>query len=157
MADVDDSSRPRQEELWEAHARELVRYATLLVGPADAPDVVAIAFSKLTASSRLDLSNPRAYLFRVATNVAFDQLRSAKRRQRRDLAAALPESVAQLDSHVDVRRAVARLSVGERAVVYFAYWEDLDTATIAALLQINPGTVRRRLERARFQLRRILE
>lgn len=33
-----------QESLWRAHAGELIRYATLLVGPSEPSDVVSAAF-----------------------------------------------------------------------------------------------------------------
>ncbi|MFT3851604.1 MAG: RNA polymerase sigma factor [Ilumatobacteraceae bacterium] len=150
-----DSAGVTELELWETHAAELVRYATLLVGPADASDVVSVAFGKLRATAQQVL-HPRRFLLRVVTNVALDQLRSAKRRQRRDLLAALPPLVAEHESHVDIRRAVADLEVDERAVVYFTYWEDLDPVAIAELLGVNPGTVRRRLVRARTRLRKVL-
>jgi hypothetical protein len=38
------STASEREQLWRAHAGELIRYATLLVGPDDAADVVAAAF-----------------------------------------------------------------------------------------------------------------
>ena len=49
---------------------------------------------------------------------------------------------------------IARLDVRERAVVYLTYWDELSTTEIGALLDVHPGTVRRLLARARFQLRK---
>ena len=141
--------------LWKAHAIGLARYATLLVGPNDAPDVVSAAFVKVTAGAR-PISNARAYLFRAVTNCALDQQRSKRRRQARDLNAVLPALGRQPDSDLDVRRAVAALSVRQRAVVYFTYWEDLDESHIADVLGISSGSVRRHLARARTHLRKAL-
>lgn len=141
--------------LWNTHAVELVRYATLLVGPTDAPDVVSAAFEKVTAGAR-PTSNARAYLFRAVTNCALDQQRSKRRRRARDLHAVLPTLGRQPDSDVDVRRAVAALSVRQRAAVYFTYWEDLDESHIAEVLGISSGSVRRHLARARAHLRKVL-
>ena len=155
MTGIGDSSSV---DLWQTHATELVRYATLLVGPSEAADVVSFAFSKLLASpDRTDVDNARAFLFRIVTNTALDQLRSDKRRQRRDLFAVVPEQTNQHAALIDIRRAVAGLGLPERVVVYFTYWEDLDASAIAAMLGINVGSVRRRLARARFQLRKVLE
>jgi RNA polymerase sigma factor (sigma-70 family) len=152
---------PPHVELWSQHAADLTRYATLLVGPHDAHDIVSIAFHRVTC--RLDeaqsIPNVRAYLMRSVTNAATDQHRSQRRRQQRDLRAAAgsPNSTVEASgTELDIRRAVAQLSVQQRAVVYFTYWEDLDSREVARLLDIAPATVRRHLVRARFQLRKEL-
>lgn len=148
-------------ELWRQHAPDLTRYATLLVGPHDAHDIVSIAFHRV--AQRLDdgqsIPNVRAYLMRSVTNAATDQHRSQRRRQERDLRAAASSPTSTIEAsgtELDIRRAVAELSVQQRAVVYFTYWEDLDSRDIARLLDIAPATVRRHLSRARFQLRKEL-
>lgn len=148
-------------ELWRQHAADLTRYATLLVGPNDAHDIVSIAFHRVT--HQLDVGEPvrnvRAYLMRSVTNAAFDQHRSQRRRQDRDLRAAASSPSATYEASatdLDIRRAVAELSVQQRAVVYFTYWEDLDSREVARLLDIAPATVRRHLSRARMVLRKEL-
>ena len=135
--------------------RELVRYATLLVGPADASDIVSIAFMR--AGDHLEaVQHVRAYMFRAVSTVAFDQRRSARRRQARDLAALLPGVVAMSSEDPDLRAAIARLSVQQRAVVFFTYWHDHSAEQISELLGIAPPTVRRHLARARDHLRKAL-
>lgn len=143
------------EALWRAYSTELVRYATLLVGPSDSADVVATAFVSVTLSAAAP-ANPRAYLYRAVTNCAVDQHRSRRRRQARDLHAVLPSLGGQPDADLDVRRAVATLSVRQHAVVYFTYWQDLDEQHIADVLGISSGSVRRHLARARAHLRKAL-
>jgi RNA polymerase sigma factor (sigma-70 family) len=142
-------------ELWRAHAEELVRYATLLVGPADAADVVSIAYLK-AADKLAAVEDTRSYLFRAVTNTAIDQARSTRRRQVRDLLAVLPAATSDPTSDPDVRRAVASLSVQQRAVVYFTFWHDLTSDEVADVLGIAPTTVRRHLARARVHLRKAL-
>ena len=134
-----------------------MRFATVLVGPGDAHDVTVEAF--LRAAPTLDrdtVANPRAYLMRAVVNHANDLHRSRERRWRRDLAAVGPSSTVGPDTFVDVRRAVSSLSLAQRSVIYFAYWEDLSERDIATLLQVSPGTVRRHLTRARTHLRKAL-
>ena len=150
------STTSEREQLWRAHAGELIRYATLLVGPNDAADVVSAAFLQ-TAATRTDVANARAYLFRTVTNRAIDRQRSALRRQARDLHAVLPTVARTDDTDLDIRRAVARLSVQQRAVVYFTYWEDLTDDAVGELLGISPGSVRQHLGRARLRLRKVLQ
>lgn len=154
-------SENRHADLWSEHVADLTRFATVIVGPHDAHDVVSIAFHRVT--HRLDdgheINNLRAYLMRTITNIAADQHRSRQRQQARDLRAAvgrpntIPEPTAP---DVDLRRAVADLSVQQRAAIYFTYWEDLDSRQVAQLLDIAPATVRRHLARARHQLRKEL-
>lgn len=148
-------------DLWSEHAADLTRYVTLLVGPNDAQDIVSVAFHRVT--KQLDegrsVQHVRAYLMRSVTNAAIDQHRSQQRRRERDLRAAAGSSTsvdAASGTELDIRRAVADLSVQQRAVVYFTYWEDLDSRQIAHVLDISPATVRRHLSRARSQLRKEL-
>lgn len=75
----------------------------------------------------------------------------------RDLAAVGPASTDGPDTFIDVRRAVSSLSLAQRTVIYFVYWEDLTEREIATLLQVAPGTVRRHLVRARIHLRKALK
>lgn len=144
------------EDLWRAHAGELLRYATALVGPHDAEDVVSVAFGRVMA--RIDavgVVEPRAYLFRAVTNEAHDQRRRRTRQWRRDLM-AIPMPVASDDPLVEVRDAVASLSVRQRAVVFLMYWHDMTERDVAGLLDISPGAVRRHIVRAREHLRKVL-
>lgn len=144
-------------ELWRAHADELLRFATVLAGPHDAYDIVADAFLRAAPfATQPSVSNPRAYLFRAVANQACDERRRRQRRWQRDLAAVGPAVTAAPDDHSDVRRAVAALSVEQRAVVYLAYWADMTVRAIAEVLDVSPGTVHRTLERARATLRRSL-
>lgn len=145
-------------EVYRRHADELVRYATALVGPADAPDVVVdavVAAFRSPAWSKVD--NQRAYLYRAVLNRSLSVRRSDARRVARELRVAGSEPVAAGESSLDAQRALAGLSPQQRAVVYLTYWEDLTPAQIAALLEVSEGTVRKQLARAREQLRRILQ
>ena len=156
---------PDRERLWLTHARDLTQFASLLVGPHDAHDVVSIAFHRVMTA--IDgghaPANVRGYLMRTIANVATDQRRSARRRQARDLHAVAraadrgePSGPERSALGVDLRRAVADLSVQQRVVVYFTYWEDLDSRQVADLLGIAPATVRRHHARARLHLRKEL-
>ncbi len=157
MFEIDDPMTTEVDALWREHVDELLRFATVLVGPSDAPDIVTDSFLRSAASILSgEVDNSRAYLYRAVTNRTHDLRRSRERRWARDLAAIGPPSTTAHDSFVDVRRAVAKLSVQQRAVVYFAYWEDLPERAISEVLQIAPGSVRRHLSRARHHLRKAL-
>ena len=156
--DIDRSSSTGIDQLWRKHAADLMRFATVLVGPGDAHDIAVEAFLRASTIATGDtVANPRAYLMRAVANHANDLRRSRERRWRRDLNAVGPSSTASPDTFLDVRRAVGSLSLAQRTVVYFVYWEDLSERDIAALLQVAPGTVRRHLVRARIHLRKALQ
>lgn len=145
------------DQLWRAHAADLMRFATVLVGPGDAHDITVEAF--LRAAPKLEhnpIGSERAYLMRAVANHAHDLHRSRERRWRRDLAAIGPTSTVGPDTFLDVRRAISSLSLAQRTVIYFVYWEDLSERDIAALLDVSHGTVRRHLTRARTHLRKAL-
>ena len=156
VIEIDDSAGLDEDAAWRAHSSDLIRYATLLVGPIDAADIVSVAFMRVAASP-VKIRKPRAYLMRAVSNAAIDQYRSRQRQQVRDLHAVIATTTIHgREADVDVRRAIAALSVQQRVVVYFTYWEDLDTNQIAELLGITPASVRRHLARARFRLRKVL-
>ena len=158
MIDIERYPSTGADQLWRAHAADLMRFATVLVGPVDAHDITVEAF--LRAAPRVDgetATSSRAYLMRAVANHANDLRRSRERRWRRDLAAVGPASTVGPDTFLDVRRAVSSLSLAQRTVIYFVYWEDLTEREIATLLQVTPGTVRRHLVRARINLRKALK
>jgi DNA-directed RNA polymerase specialized sigma24 family protein len=104
--------------LWRAHATELVRYASLLVGPVDAQDVVSTAFVNVLGGKGRQPDNIRAYLFRAVTNAAIDGQRSSSRRLARDdRHAVLPDRVvaARPAETRDVQRNCARPSSVRRS------------------------------------------
>lgn len=144
--------------IYRRHADELVRYATALVGPDDAADVVSDGVLAAFASPGwATVINPRAYLFRSVYHRALSVKRSSARRARREAAFASPESREPSPSSIDAHRALSHLSPQQRAVVYFTYWDDLLPSQIAELLGVSEGTVRKQLARARDHLRRLLD
>lgn len=149
----------RDTELYRRHADELIRYATVLVGPSDAPDVVTDAvLAAFGTRGWATVEQPRAYLFRSVLNTATSWKRSAGRRARREVVVAMrPASAAPPpEGEIDAHRALAHLSPQQRAIVYLAYWDDLTPAQIAVTLGLSEGAVRKQLARARAHLRTVL-
>ena len=144
----------RDAEIWEKHAAELTRFATTLVGPSRAEDVVADGvLSAMTAPAWPSVTEPRAYLFRAVHNQAKMLHRSQGRRASREFASVQSTS-AQPERWIEVRDAVSRLTVRERAVLYLAYWLDLPVPEIAATLGISRRTTMRALDSARSALQK---
>lgn len=146
------------EELYVRLAPELIRFATSLVGPSDAEDLLATAVTKAISSSRWSrVENRRAYLYRMLVNEAHKSRRTASRRQRRELRVVdrdVIETERGLDP--DVLRSLKRLSVRQRAVVYLTYWADLAPHQVADILDTSLRTVERELTNARTRLEQLL-
>ena len=141
------------EEAYRLYARELTEYATTLVGPFDAADVVTDACLKAFASKGWPgVLNRRAYLYRTVLTVANDHHRSTLSRRLREMKVAERPSVMPVEVDLDVLRAVERLSVQQRSVVYLTYWADLTPDDVAAQMGVSTGTVKRHLARARKRL-----
>lgn len=156
-ADHEMHELPSDADVYDALAPELIRFATALVGPFDAPDVLSSAFVKVLATPKWpEIRDRRAYLYRAVFNAG----RTHQRRvgQRADRESRTPAGVhwdlPNLDP--DVRAAVLRLSVRQRAVIVLTYWFDLDAVSVAQRLGISEGSVRRHLARARARLREVL-
>jgi RNA polymerase sigma factor (sigma-70 family) len=141
------------EQVYRSYAVELTRYATGLVGPFDAADVVTDACLKAFSARKWpEVSNRRAYLYRAVLNVANDHHRSTLSRRLREMKTASPESAPANDVDFDVLAAVERLSVQQRAAVLLTYWADLPVETVADRMGISTGAVKRHLARARRHL-----
>ncbi len=147
-----------EEEIYRKYADDLVRFATGLVGPFDAPDVVTDACLRAFRTSGWDqVANHRAYLYRTVLNQARSQHRSTLRRRLREMRAATPDIAVSAEVDVDVLAAVDKLSVQQRASVVLTYWEDLTPAEVATRLGISEGSVKRHLARARARLKELLQ
>lgn len=146
-------------EIYAKHAEELVRFATVLVGPDGAADVVsASVITAFRAPAWPNVRNPRAYLYRAVLNESRMTARREARRVRYEQRAALRDITdAPPTPRPEVVVAVAALSPRQRAVVYLTYWEDRDPGSVAALLGVSEGAVRRHLARARKTLRKVLD
>jgi len=145
-------------EVYRRLAPELIRFATGLVGGADAGDVLSSAVTKALASpSWSTVTNRRAYLHRAVFNEAHTWLRRAAQRGVREARASVADRWELPPLRPDVREAVGKLSVRQRAVIVLTYWADLDPPTVAERLGISEGSVRRHLARARAHLREVLD
>lgn len=145
-------------ELYEKYSGELVKFATGLVGPDDAADVVAETFVKvLTSRSWPDVDEQRAYLYRAVLNEVRMRYRSTMRRRAREMRAAVSEASFDPEVRPEVLEAMSVLSTRQRAVVVLTYWEDLTPGEVARRLGVSEGTVRRHLARGRSKLREVLD
>jgi RNA polymerase sigma-70 factor (ECF subfamily) len=144
--------------LYEAYRTELVRFASVLVGPDDAADVVSDAMVSLLRNGQLrDAGCPSALMHRAVLAKARSMQRSFFRRRAREQRFVERWVEEQPGFRPDVVEAVIGLSPQERACVYLTYWGDLTSPMVAEQLGIGEGTVKRYLARARAKLREVLD
>lgn len=140
------------------HATELIRYATVLVGPSAAEDLVADAvIAAFSSPAWTTVEHPRAYLYRAVLNAAHHTHRSHARRVVRERRAATAESVEPTLGDPTVVAALQQLTPRQRAVVFFTYWQDRPSAEIADDLGTDQRTVQRDLLAARTRLAQLLQ
>jgi RNA polymerase sigma-70 factor (ECF subfamily) len=146
----------RLEEHYAKFGDALVRFASTIVGPSDAEDVVSrvmVSMLQSRAPAPVDLG---AYIYRSVANAARQHWRSMDRRSQRE---ALSRPLERYEHHEfipEVLAALAALSPQQRAAVHLTYWEDLTPPAVADRLGVSDGTVRRQLARARHKLAEVL-
>jgi RNA polymerase sigma factor (sigma-70 family) len=157
--------------IFDRHAPYVHRYLARRLGREAADDLVAetflVAFGK---RKRYDQSrtDSRPWLYGIATNLVSQHRRDEARQLRLrnaigpepDVASHAERVVAQVAAQAMgqlLGTALAELSTGDRDVLLLVAWEGLTYDQVATALDIPVGTVRSRLNRARKQVREVLE
>lgn len=157
--------REEFQSLYDRHGREVwaVAYARRL-DPDSATDVVQETFLRFwnRAEAGEDIQNPRAWLLRVARNLAEDYAKSAFRRngtQPPELMNGVRsgdsgplDRMARDESFAQVRAVLDELAPTDRDVLTLRYALDYDAPRIAETLGIAVTAVHMRLSRARQRL-----
>lgn len=153
------------EEIYDRHSREVwaLVYARWLNADI-ALDIMQEAFLRLWKQWQdgSEIVNPRAWILRVARNLAEDHAKSAFRRngtqppqtmngvQGHDL---LPlDGMARDETFGQLRKELEHLPPADREILTLRYALDYDTNKIAEMLDINATAVHMRLSRARQRL-----
>ena len=147
--------------LLQVHYEELTGYLTRRLGsPGAARDVVHDTYLRLQGLETVpDLSNPRAYLFRVADNIALDRLRADGRRDKRFVASELGEDrdsgepsaedvLAQRQRVRLLAEVIDELPPRQREVFLMHKFDGLSHAEIAEKLGISRSMVEKHVMRA---------
>jgi RNA polymerase sigma-70 factor (ECF subfamily) len=151
------------EALYEAHQAPLLAYLTRLVTDRTlAEDLCQETFLKALRhwEQRGQIANITAWLYRIATNTAYDHLRRRKRISFSSLAQAAPAlhddgmMESRLHEQEPVRRTLAQLTPGARNLLLCIH-AGHSTHEIAAALDCSSAAVRLRVFRARERFRKI--
>jgi RNA polymerase sigma factor (sigma-70 family) len=146
----------------ERHYDDLLRFLTRRMGDGqDAADVAQDTYLRLVASQEEapKIRDPRAYVFRVAGNLAIDRLRSAKRAAANlsragdgdSVADRAPSPEAALQARERLQlldRALGQLSSNARRALLLSRVDGLTHARIAALLGVSESMVAKYIAQA---------
>ncbi|MEW6172678.1 MAG: sigma-70 family RNA polymerase sigma factor [Bacillota bacterium] len=122
-------------------------------------DVAQEAFLKLYYHPPARDDNVPAWLFRVAVNLAYNQIRAEERRRRREqgaceqTAGTWEDEVLRREEIAYVRETLARMAPRDRFCLLLRF-EGYGYSEIASVLQVEPGSVGTLLARARERFRR---
>ncbi len=157
------------EEIYRTHAGRLFSVACRLLGnPTDAEDLVQEIF--MAAHRKLDTFRGEAalgtWLYRLATNLCLDHLRSRSGRSSQ-LTDSIDDEQGLFDSStsglaeqtvskMDLERALAKLPDGCRAAFVLHDIEGLEHREVADVLGIAEGTSKSQVHKARTKLRALL-
>ena len=136
-------------------AQSLAAYLRRSLPADDVDDAVLEAYLRLlrTPHATLPMDERRAYLYRIAANLVNDSWRARKKAPVTDAEPdALPGHAANPATSVDVTRAMGRLRIQERTMLWLAYVEQASHREIASALSIKEASVRVLLSRARQKL-----
>ena len=168
--DRSDKQRAEFDRLFTAYSAPIYNYVLRMTGDADrAADIAQDTFIK--AYRKLDTlaeaTSARAWLYRIATNTAFDEMRRRRNTVRMDdqetgpleQAADGPGPETQvLSGLLDERigRALLRLRPNHRQCLVLSDVEDMSAQQIGEVMEMTSGAVRVLLCRARGEMRRLL-
>lgn len=148
------------EKLIRKYYPEILRYCFLhLSDRTYAEDMTQETFVRFFTS--LERYQPRGqvknYLYTIAANLCRDYYKKIRELPVEELPEQLTEPIPRAEEKLDVSAALGRLPMELQQVVILYFFRDFSQKEIAGILKISPTLVRRRLERAKEQLRVFLE
>ena len=147
------------EALFAANHHRLFKYFCKAAGSAEmARDLTQEVFlrvsrTRVPSATEAEL---RAWLFRIARNLALDHHRQHRRHPEPTVLAWEPSRAASQDVNLAVNEALASLPTLDRDVFLMREVAGLAYEEIAGACELSPDAVRSRIHRARLQLRQQL-
>jgi RNA polymerase sigma-70 factor (ECF subfamily) len=155
------------ETLFHAYQQPITAYLDHLTGDTEqaedlAQDAFLRAYRALLRGEHVE--HPKAWLYRIATNVANDRWRRARLLRWlplldnvREPGLCVPDHTEGAAEQLAVQSALARLQPGYRVPLVLHLCEGLSIAEISEVLGIRQGAVKMRLSRAREQFRQAFQ
>jgi RNA polymerase sigma-70 factor, ECF subfamily len=158
---VTNPSSDDDQQVFNDHRNLLFSVAYRILGAAaDAEDVVQDAWIKWSAADRTQVADPKAYLARIASNLAVGRLRSTRHQRETYVGPWLPEPILTSGDAADAAMDAESVSMAmlvvletlsplERAVFVLREVFDFSHAEIATAVERSEASVRQAAHRAR--------
>jgi RNA polymerase sigma factor (sigma-70 family) len=141
--------------VYRAERSAVLRHLVYLTGDRQtAEDLTQETFGRFHATAE-EPANVRAWLLKVASNLAYNHFRGESRRVERE-ARVVPPVSADLDDVLDVRRALEMLEARDRAALLLRH-SGFSYAEIAEAIGLAPSSVGTTLARAQRKFREAYE
>ncbi len=124
---------------------------------AEAEDLLQDTFIKVMKAADKDIRNWKSYLITIARNTVYDHWRKRKNKLSLDLFDKLKTKNKDIELKLDIEKGIKNLSPKLKEVIILREINQLDYKEIADILEIEKGTVKSRLSRAREELKNFLE
>jgi len=124
---------------------------------AEAEDLLQDTFIKVMKAKNKDIRNWKSYLITIARNTVYDHWRKRKNKLSLDLFDKLKTKNKDIELKLDIEKGIKNLSPKLKEVIILREINQLDYKEIADILEIEKGTVKSRLSRAREELKNFLE
>lgn len=141
------------------------RFVRSLISGPDLDDAVQEVFARLAVRARsgAPVSNVKAFASGIARNVVREQLR-ARAKQPPDFSAQSlvdidPVQSERMIKNEDQRlllKALHRMPIDDQILLGLRFWQLLSTRALADILELNPSTLRTKLQRAQARLERLV-
>ena len=142
-------------EIFDRSRHDLVRYATVLVGPGDAESVLSTAVTRVLSRGRLEeLEQPRNQLFRAV----LDESRATGRRRSLESADSVGFGESgEWNFDPEVWDTVQKLPLRQRAATFLFYWMEMSVSETADMMGLGVSSVKRHIRQARSRLGETLD
>lgn len=166
MPELNHEEHQKLEELFKSYEGYLLRVAEKYVGQTDcAEDIVIEAFIKIIPHLRkLDLEDchkARNYLVTVVEHLAIDVLRKKRFLPLNEELLCdfftLEEELEKTEERQLIEQALKQLTLNDEQILRLKYLQNMSIREIAKILSIRESLVRKKLERARKHLKKIME
>jgi RNA polymerase sigma-70 factor (ECF subfamily) len=162
QAEVIEGTNQLIAELFKNYHQPIFAYLYRLVNDWElAHDLTQETFLQLlrTADQLPSIENPRAWIYRIATNLAFNTLKRRQRfawlpwRQLDEQHMLTEDPARQIHQWDEVAQALATLPAKYRAPLLLYSYDGLNVREVATALNLSEGAVKTRLHRAREMFR----
>lgn len=149
------------EELLAEYHRQIYVYCyNILRNAHDAEEAVQEVFLKAYESNKIrEIDNHNAWLYKIAYNHCINKVRRNALIEFIPFTEKRPQKEIQYELHEDLELdyILSKLTAKERAIIVLRVIEDKDFADIATILNISASAARKRFERVKLKIQKIIE